>query len=335
MNKLRILFVGNPSNGCLIRWLTLLPKGTDIEVFAPKSAENNETLLDKQYRHEELIKTIKKFKPDFVHSIGTMDTGPLVLAARADTKFYWIATSVGDDFGPLADIPKQRGLIRKVTKSCDRFVSAAESSVYSSLIPPDGMGFVCKWRDRTFAKPPSERRQIILEGNFGLYGRSLVALAALERCRELILEYEIIVVDAGTEVRIAAELFQASTGICVKYLPGVTSADHLKRYESAALSLNLSICGGIHGSLLETMFLGAIPIESHTSCADKWIEHQKTGFLVDPDDPRHVESAIRAALAHPALLDCAAKSNRTVIEQRWSNAKIVQAMANFYSRSVC
>jgi glycosyltransferase involved in cell wall biosynthesis len=45
-----------------------------------------------------------------------------------------------------------------------------------------------------------------------------------------------------------------------------------------------SLSEGISTSMLEAMAMGAIPIQTCTSCADEWIINGEAGFLVEPND---------------------------------------------------
>ena len=81
------------------------------------------------------------------------------------------------------------------------------------------------------------------------------------------------------------------------------------------ISIGLSISDGISTSLLEAMIMGSFPIQSHTACADEWIEDGVSGFIVPPEDPEPVTAAIRRALEDDDLVNSAASVNAEIAQE--------------------
>jgi glycosyltransferase involved in cell wall biosynthesis len=183
------------------------------------------------------------------------------------------------------------------------------------------------------AGPVSERRSILLKGYQNWAGRALVGIRALERCADLLRGYEVNIYSAKSEVKIAAELFEKSTGVPTRIIPeGSSHEEMLKLHGRSRISIGLSISDAISTSLLEAMVMGSFPVQAYTSCADEWIVDGETGILVPPEDPDVVEMAIRRALTDDTLVNRAAEKNFRVANERLDRRKLKERTISLYHR---
>src|SRR5262249_40368945 len=83
--------------------------------------------------------------------------------------------------------------------------------------------------------------------------------------------------------------------------------------------VGVGISDGISTTLLEAMAVGAMPIQSSTACADEWLEHGRSGFIVSPHDTRAIAEAIIGAVSNDELVDQAAEINLRTVRERWSS----------------
>lgn len=301
----------------------------------------------------QLVKLIRKIKPDLVHSMEIQAGGYLALEAKKilGKKFPpWIVTNWGSDIYLFGRLNQHKAKIREVLASCDyyscecqRDVKLAEEYGFSgTILPvfPNSGGFdleqIKKVRSNT---PPSKRRLILLKGYQNWAGRALVGLRALERCADLLRgSYEIAICSviehpliSESDVKIAAELFTKTTGVPLRIIPNNTPHEEiLSLHGRARLSLGLSISDAISTFVLEAMAMGAFPIQSWTSCAGEWIKDGETGFLVPPEDPEIIEKAIRKALGDDQLVDQAATKNCSIISEKLDQKLIKQKTVNYY-----
>ncbi|MBE0604232.1 MAG: glycosyltransferase [Deltaproteobacteria bacterium] len=299
-------------------------------------------------RADRLARLVTCLAPDIVHSLEIQHAGYLTLEAkrRLGTAFPpWIVTNWGSDiylFGRLAEHARK---IRDVLAECDcysceclRDVALAKSFGFAGTVFPvfpNAGGFnlaeVARHRQEG---PASARRAIMLKGYQHWGGRALTGLRALERCADLLGGYEVWIYSATPDVAVAAELFAESTGIRVTLLPKNTShKEILARHGRSRISIGLSISDAISTSLLEAMAMGSFPIQSWTSCADEWIEDGRTGFLVHPDDPDAVESAIRKAILDDGLVDRAAEENLRLAALRLDQERIRPMAVDIYRQA--
>lgn len=82
--------------------------------------------------------------------------------------------------------------------------------------------------------------------------------------------------------------------------------------------MGMGISDGISTTLLEAMLVGTFPIQSSTACADEWIEHGRSGFIVSPHDTSEVAEALLRAVNEDRLVDEAAEINLRTVRSRWS-----------------
>jgi glycosyltransferase involved in cell wall biosynthesis len=281
-------------------------------------------------QRKRLIRAIEKINPDIVHSLEIQHAGYLTLDAKKHFhgKFPpWIVTNWGSDIYLFGRFPEHELKIREVLAACDyyscechRDVDLARSYGFmGKVLPvfPNAGGFnLSEVAELRQPGPAAGRRLVMLKGYQHWAGRALVGLQALERCKDDLKGYQIIIYSASPEVVAAARIFRKKTGIPVKIIPKQTPhRDILALHGQARISIGLSIGDGISTSFLEAFVMGSFPIQSWTSCADEWIEDGVTGILVPPDDPEMIEQAIRRALTDDRMVnDAAAMNHKRTVE---------------------
>lgn len=292
-----------------------------------------------------LATVIGRLNPDIVHSIEIQAAGYLTLAARKkfQGKFpKWIVTNWGSDIYLFGRLQSHKSKIHEVLSQCDYYsceclrdvhlaqLSGCKAQVLSVF--PNTGGFDLSALAQLRQSRTSERRLIMLKGYQTWAGRALVALRALERCSELLEDYEICIYSASPDVIIAAELFSEATGISSKIVPHNTPHEEiLALHAQARISIGLSISDAISTSLLEALVMGSFPIQSCTSCAEEWITHGESGWIVPPEDPDVVEIALRAALNNDELVNRASKINWQTALGRLEGSVLKKKTIDMYS----
>jgi glycosyltransferase involved in cell wall biosynthesis len=164
-------------------------------------------------------------------------------------------------------------------------------------------------------------------------GRALFGLRSLAMIADRLRDYRIVVYCAQQAVRTAVELFSMDTGIQTLVLPAVSYEEMLCQYGSARLSIGINLSDGVPNSMLEAMLMGAFPIESEGSCANEWIRHGATGFIVPPEDAEAIARAVAVALEDDELVDRAAIVNRGLIEERMADSQIRKRAIRMYEET--
>lgn len=295
-----------------------------------------------------LARTIRRLKPDVVHSLEMQQAGYVTLAARqrlGGAFPAWIMGIWGSDlylFGRLAAHVEK---VRAVLAACDYFHCECERDVATAralgftgeVLPalPASGGDDIEWM-KQFRQPGpvSARRLVALKGYQGWAGRALVGLRAVALSAEALKGYRVAVYLAGEEVRIAAELVSRSTGIPIDIVPPSPHEDILRLHGRARVSIGLSISDGASVSMLEAMVMGSFPIQSSTACADEWIVDGRTGSIVPPEDPEPIAAAIRRAVTDDGLVDRAAERNAEVARERLDYRSVQPQVAALYENVV-
>jgi glycosyltransferase involved in cell wall biosynthesis len=175
----------------------------------------------------------------------------------------------------------------------------------------------------------------MLKGYQHFAGRALVGIRALERCADALAGYTVVLYSPSEDVRLAAELFAARSGVELKVIPqGAPRREILAHHGRARVSMGLSIGDGISTSFLEALVMGALPVQSDTACACEWARDGEGVLVVPPEDPERVEQALRRALADDALVDRAAAVNWATAQAKLDQRLIAPRAAEYYERVV-
>jgi hypothetical protein len=295
-----------------------------------------------------LVSTIKRVKPDIIHSMEFQEAGYLTLAAKEILKGKfpkWIATNWGSDIYLFGRLAEHRERVRAVVENCDYYscecerdvILAHEYGLRGEVLPvfPNTGGFDLEKCEALRALGLTSTRKIILLKGYQTWaGRALSGLRALTRCQDILRNYgySIAIFSAREDVKIAAELFVLDTGIPVEIVPPCSHTEMLKKYGQARVYIGLSISDAISTSLLESIVMGAFPIQSCTACADEWIVDGQSGLIVPPEDVDLIEKALRLALTDDALVDQADSLNKETARKRLSLAVIQPKVIGFYQQ---
>lgn len=293
-----------------------------------------------------LINTILLVKPDIIHSLEFQEAGYLALEAKKVLKKKfpkWIATNWGSDIYLFGRLAEHRDRVRAVVENCNFYSCECERDVLlarkhglrGEVLPvlPNSGGFdLGRCEGLRQSGKTSERKTILLKGYQTWAGRALTGLRALARCRDILKNYgySIAIFSAGPEVKIAAELFTIDNEIPVEIIPSCSHDEIMKKYGQARVYIGLSISDAISTSLLESIVMGAFPIQSYTACADEWIIDGQSGLIVPPEDVDIIEHALRKALTDDVLVDQAAVFNRETARNRLDSSVIQPQVIEFY-----
>lgn len=301
-----------------------------------------------EFRTRELSRVINRIQPDIIHSLEFQSAGYLTMKAKENYKKgkfpTWIATNWGSDIYLFGRLIEHESQIKRLLNNCDyysceclRDVELAKLYGFTGIVLPvfpntGGFDFTMVDALRK-SGPTSSRRLIMLKGYQGWSGRALVGLRALERCADLLQEYQIGIYSANYDVQIAAELLTKATGVRTFLIPNKTKHQEMLRlHGQARISIGLNISDGISTSLLEAMVMGSFPIQSFTAATDGWIVDGDNGIVVHPEEPTDVEQALRRALTDDQLVDQAATINYQVVREKLDSESLRNKSIDMYSQ---
>jgi hypothetical protein len=296
---------------------------------------------------EVLASLIQKLKPDLIHSMEFQHSAYLVLAARdhvADAFPGWLATNWGSDIFYFGRDPAHARQIRRVCEAidlysceCHRDLALGHSYGYRGpdlpVLPNSGgmdIGHILALRGAT---PPSQRKMIMVKGYDHFAGRAMISLAVLERFAESLRDYTIMLFSVGARPRERALELNAAGVLNIKVIDYATHDEILQHFAQARMYLGVSISDAISTSVLESMAMGAFPIQTNTSCCEEWFIHEKTGFAISPDDFEGICTRFEAALSDDALVDAAAIENFEIIKSRLALEVLLPRMKDFYQQA--
>lgn len=287
-----------------------------------------------------LRECILRLRPELVHSMEVQLAGYLCLetARRMGRSFPpWILSNWGSDITLFRKLPEHRRRLEDVCRRIDYYVAecARDQGVAAELgyrgpvlpvIPASGGTDVSRFAARAHRRP-SERRTIHVKGYHGWSGRGLLSLSAIALARHCLDGYRIEVTLSSPVVDRWVRRLREEFGLDISpapYLPD--HADAIARLADARVVIGTGISDGISTTLLEAMSVGTLPIQSSTACADEWVEHGRTGFIVSPHDTEAIADALVQAVRDDAMVDQAAEINLRTVALRWdaqTNRRIV------------
>jgi glycosyltransferase involved in cell wall biosynthesis len=178
----------------------------------------------------------------------------------------------------------------------------------------------------------SLRKLIVVKGYQHFAGRAMTALDALERCADALHSFEVVLFSVSQEVARRARELQRTGTLNVwiaEYLP---HEQMLRLHSRARVYLAVSISDAISTSMLETIAMGAFPIQTNTSCCDEWITDGESGFIVDPDDVEGIAECVRMAVTDDKLVDRAAELNWATVQKRLDQREVARQVHNLYDK---
>jgi len=293
---------------------------------------------------EKLAQVIMKVKPDIIHSLETQHAGYLVKESKklmAGPFPTWIHSNWGIDLHFFGQLQEHIEPIRETLAGIDILLVEGKRDEHLArrfgfdkkiyTFPSVGGGFLIPSAPLV---PVAKRNKILIKGMQDLVRRGLVGIRALERCIDLLDNYEILLYSADEVTRAAAESFYQRTGKKITVCGSLSQEDMLNLNAQARINLCVNASDGLPNAMLEAMLMGAFPVQSNTSLADEWIINGKNGFLVPPEDPDVIEVALRIILNDDDLCNEAAIYNRALISERLEYSSIKSSVIKMYEQII-
>lgn len=297
--------------------------------------------VDNWFRSSLVKRAIKTFKPDFVHAMELQNAGYIAAKAmESKTSAKLIATNWGSDIFWFQQFPKHRQKLEQLLKTadyysceCNRDVALAKSLGFQGHVMPvvpNAGGFSKEVMDQQVPLL-RDRKVIAIKGYHGWVGRAKVALEAVEAIAADLKSYRLVVYSANRGTIKLAKQISRRTGLDITVF-GKGKLSHnqvLELFASAKIYVGLSLSDGISTSLLESMAMGAIPVQTATACCDEWFTD--SGVKVTEITAKKVQEAILSGLMLAEDQSLSDK-NRQIIRTKANAedvAKIAQGFYNF------
>lgn len=299
-----------------------------------------------------ILQAIDKLKPDCIHSLAMQFSAyPVVEALKLNggpLGIPWIYSAWGSDIFRYGYEPDHTERVKAVLSSCDYMMADCERDWHLARNFgfqgrwlgrfPTGGGFPIKrWQHNRIGQP-SERKIIAIKGYQNKAGRALTALEAISQIVEQLKGYQIVVYSSQPVVDKAVDHLATQLPISIKVMPHSPQTEVIKMLGQARVSIGVSFSDGTPNAMLESMILGAFPIQTNPGGATaEWIEDGKNGLLIPYDDPNQISQAILRAVKDDELVNTAAFINYGLMSDRVDESivrtQVVAAYQKVFSQS--
>lgn len=287
---------------------------------------------------EALHEIITKIQPDILHSFEMQSCSyPLLSTMKKFPKLKWIYSCWGSDLYFYQNSKFHKNLIVKTlnrvnylqTDNYRDFHLAKKLGFQGGFagVIPGGGGYDLKSNSKYF-KAPSDRKIILVKGYQHKFGRALVILKALKDIQEDLNDYEIVVLGAHREIFDFLNNHQLPFKALGRH--SLSNEEVIKLMGESVIYIGNSISDGIPNSLLESIMMGAFPIQSNPgSVSEEVIEDGINGFLIkNPYNVTEIASLVLNAIKNKDMLTKASTINQNLakekIDFRINQKKILQ-----------
>ena len=295
-------------------------------------------------RKNRLHRYLKCSKPTIVHAMEFQHSAYLSaeVIESFGKNFQFIATNWGSDIYHFMNFPEHYLQIKKVLRVTDKYSAECSrdynlatelgfTGVFLPIIPNSG-GFKAEDINRS-RSAASSRKQIIIKGYGGYFGRVELVIQAMEKILLDFPDYSVFFYSVTEDV------FELMQDLESRFKPRIRFStlreplnyENLQAiFSESRIYIGCSISDGISTSFLESLVSGAYPIQTKTSCADEWISRGAMGSLIKLDINELIE-AIELALKNDNLVDMAQRVNSDMAKTRLDSNAIFNQAKSFYT----
>lgn len=301
-------------------------------------------VLKNKFRGYLITRLLEKFEIDVVHVMELNHAGFITYSSksfRESSTIYKVATVWGSDIFWFGQFEGQRKKLGKLLPKIDLLISECKRDENLSR----NLGFNGKFFNSPalFGFPeselnaqfllPSKRNLILVKGYESFAGRASMALDALVALESNLNDFEIHVYSTTWKTRKLIKKIRRTSNLKIVYYKKkqLTSNQMVELFRRSRFHLGVSLSDGVPASLLEAMISGCFPIQTDTSCAEQWIENDKSGILVEPKVEK-IKDAITKALRDDQLVDQAAIINQKLAREKLNQDYVASNLSEIYSR---
>ena len=278
-------------------------------------------------------------KPEIVHVNEIQNAGYATLRAFQiikRNKPKLIVTNYGSEIVWFSRYPSHRKKIKALLGIADGF--SAECIRDYKLADEIASGFinlplmpVAGGLERN-RDPEQFRDKIAIKGYENHWGKAILALEAITSLGQDIRDFEIVLYSCNWPTIRAARKLSISTKlkITTHKKRSLSHSQVLDLFRTSQIYVGHSLSDGISTSMLEAMAMGAIPIQTNSSCAQEWVTDQTTGFLITPNDTEAIKSAVLKVVSGEFRSDLARAKNYAVIEDRYNPSELSVIASGYY-----
>jgi hypothetical protein len=285
---------------------------------------------------------VRCFKPDFIHVNELQNAGYATLRAiklmRQRDVPPLFTTNYGSDIVWFRKYPNHRKKLVELLEASNAFSAECRRDYklardlgfrgIEMVMMPVAGGV------RYLPSNEFERRTIAVKGYQNKWGQALSVLDCLHDIQNELSGFKIEVFSANKTVERRVRYLRRTSKLeIISYAKGSLSHESMMQLFSRSICfVGFSLSDGISTSMIESMANGAIPIQTSTSCAEEWVLHGKTGFVLDPDDLHGLKKALLSITRGEFNINEARVENLRVIDKKYNPEMLRKIARSQYSK---
>ncbi|NJB81739.1 glycosyltransferase involved in cell wall biosynthesis [Wenyingzhuangia aestuarii] len=240
----------------------------------------------------EFERYLNEVKPDIVHSFALyVSCAPIIDVMEKYVHQKWIYSSWGSDLFYFQNFPEYLKDIKRILPrinylftDCKRDYNIAKEYGFKGEflgVFPGGGGFdIAKME--TYREPIPSRKTILIKGFQGRSGRAIPVFKALERLKNQLIDFQIVVFGTDPEAFQYLESSVLNHWENFNVIGKISHDEVLQLMGKALIYVGNSNSDGMPNTLLEALCLGAFPIQSNPGgVTEEVINHGKNGCLIE------------------------------------------------------
>lgn len=335
--------------------LVVLSKHNNYRIFGLSRTERISGYLDflkyvlpakmgfENRRQKALNKVLLNRNFDFIHALELQGAGYLVdsLDVEVLRNPSLIVTNWGSDIYFFVQFPDHERRIKSLlakadyySAECERDYKLARNLNFLGVdLPciPNAGGFDLVNSSQELSLP-SHRKQILIKGYGGMFGRADLPISILELIAEEFPSYVFHFYSVTEDVQLLLDRLPEKLQSRIRITTvkqRITHFEMLHEFQKSRIYIGCSESDGVSTSFLEALTTGTYPIQTGTSCANEWVIKGAVASIIELTESSLL-SAIREALISDSLVDDASRINFSISKKYLSKEVIALSAKNFY-----
>jgi len=296
-------------------------------------------------RQRAVSKILRHRSFDFIHALELQGAGYLVdsLDVELLRNPSLIVTNWGSDIYFFKKFPDHKKRIKSLlakadyySAECERDYQFARNLNFSGIdLPciPNAGGFDLVNSPQEIS-PPSHRKQILIKGYGGIFGRADLPISILESVAEEFPSYLFHFYSVTEDVQLLLDRLPEKLHSRIRITTvkqRITHPEMLREFQKSRIYIGCSESDGVSTSFLEALTTGTYPIQTGTSCANEWVLKGVQASVINLDENELLQ-VVRKSMSEDQMVDNAARQNFEIASKFLSRKKIAQLASKYYKK---
>jgi glycosyltransferase involved in cell wall biosynthesis len=296
-------------------------------------------------RQRVLSKILRHESFDFIHALELQGAGYLVdsLDDELLRSPSLIVTNWGSDiyfFKKFPDHEKRiKSLLAKAdyySAECERDYQLARNLNFSGKdLPciPNAGGFDLVSSSQEHS-PPSQRKQVLIKGYGGIFGRADLPISILPSIAEEFPGYQFHFYSVTEDVQLLLNQLPEELQSRIRITTvkqRITHSEMLREFQKSRIYIGCSESDGVSTSFLEALTTGTYPIQTGTSCAHEWVLKGVNASVINLDK-HELHQAITKSMSDDEMVDRTALQNFEIASKFLSRKEIARLASHYYKK---